>query len=123
LSLLDAPRQLWVDTAGMLLSDSVIDDFRPAQPPARIDELFQFDWLINPETKILYHRGNSNISFYCNGQSWELPNSDQVIAVIQALCEHRVLAASTLEACALQPALSKLLIELVNNGAIVRADQ
>ncbi|MCZ6798624.1 MAG: hypothetical protein O7D36_11845, partial [Gammaproteobacteria bacterium] len=68
-------------------------------------------------------RGNSSISFYCNGQSWELPNSDQVIAVIQALCEHRVLAASTLEACGLQPALSGLLVELVNNGAIVRADQ
>lgn len=123
LSLLDAPRQLWVDTAGKLLSDSVINDFSPEQPPARLDELFQFDWLINPETKMLYHRGNSSISFYCNGQSWELPNSDQVIAVIQALCEHRVLAASTLEACGLQPALSKLLIELVNNGAIVRADQ
>ena len=123
LSLLDAPRQLWVDTAGKLLSDSVINDFSPEQPPARFDELFQFDWLINPETKMLYHRGNSSISFYCNGQSWELPNSDQVIAVIQALCEHRVLAASTLEACGLQPALSKLLMELVNNGAIVRADQ
>jgi len=123
LSLLDAPRQLWVDTAGKLLSDSVINDFSPEQPPARLDELFQFDWLINPETKMLYHRGNSSISFYCNGQSWELPNSDQVIAVIQALCEHRVLAASTLEACGLQPALSKLLMELVNNGAIVRADQ
>ncbi|MCZ6668034.1 MAG: cupin domain-containing protein [Gammaproteobacteria bacterium] len=123
LSLLDAPRQLWVDTAGKLLSDSVINDFSPEQPPARLDELFQFDWLINPETKMLYHRGNSSISFYCNGQSWELPNSDQVITVIQALCEHRVLAASTLEACGSQPELSKLLIELVNNGAIVRADQ
>ncbi len=123
LSLLDAPRQLWVDTAGKLLSDSVIDNFSPEQPPARLDDLFQFDWVINPETRMLYHCGNSSISFYCNGQSWELPNSDQVIAVVQALCEHRVLAASTIEACRPLPALSRLLLELVNNGAIVQADQ
>ncbi len=122
LSLLDAPRQLWVDTAGKLLSDTVIDDFSPGQSPARFDELFQFDWVINPETKMLYHRAKSSISFYCNGQRWQLPNSDPVIAVVQALCEHRVLGAATIEACGSQQVLSRLLLDLVNNGAIVQVN-
>jgi 50S ribosomal protein L16 3-hydroxylase len=121
LSLLDAPRQLWVDTAGKLLSDTVMDDISPEQSTARLDELLPFDWIINPETKMLYHRGNSSISFYCNGQCWQLPNSDQVIAVVQALCEHRVLAASTIESCGSQQVLSRLLLDLVNNGAMVQA--
>jgi 50S ribosomal protein L16 3-hydroxylase len=120
-SLLDAPRQLWVDAIGKLLSDTVIDDTSSGQSPARLDDLLAFDWVINPETKMLYHRGDSSISFYCNGQSWQLPNSDPVIALVQALCEHRVPAASTLEAAGEQQLLSRLLLDLVNNGAIVQA--
>ena len=121
LSLLDAPRQLWIDSVGKLLSDTVIDDFSPGQSPARLDELLAFDWIINLDTKMLYHRGDSSISFYCNGQCWQLPNSDPVIAVVQALCEHRVLKAATIEACGSQQVLSRLLLDLVNNGAIVQA--
>jgi 50S ribosomal protein L16 3-hydroxylase len=119
-SLLDAPRQLWIDAVGKLLSDTVIDDTSPAQSPARLDELLAFDWVINPETKMLYHRGPSSVSFYCNGQCWQLPNSDLVIALVQALCEHRVLAASSIEAFGSQQALSQLLLDLVSNGAIVQ---
>jgi len=123
ISLLDQPRELWVDTAGKLLSDSVVTEADFEQPPARLDDLVESEWMINPDSKMLYHRTSSGIRFYCNGRCYELPNSKLVIDTVQKLCNRGSLAPSTIEACRNQDNLASLLLELINTAAIVQVDQ
>ena len=123
ISLLDQPRELWVDMAGKLLSDSVVTETGLEQPPARFEDLLEFEWMINPDSKMLYHRGSSGIRFYCNGQCYELPNSELVIDTVQKLCNRGSIASSTIEDCRNQASLTSLLLELINTAAIVRVDE
>ena len=123
ISLLDQPRELWVDTAGKLLSDSVVTEAGIEQPPARLEDLFESEWMINPDSKMLYHRGSSGIRFYCNGRCYELPNSELVIDTLQKLCNRGSIANSTIETCRNQSDLTSLLLELINTAAIVPVDE
>ena len=123
MSLLDQPRELWIDTAGKLLSDSIVTEDGFEQSPARLDDLIDSKWMVNPESKMLYHRESVGIRFYCNGQCYELPDSELVIDTVQELCNRGSLAASTIEACRNQESLGGLLLELINTAAIIRTDE
>ncbi|MFA9420024.1 MAG: cupin domain-containing protein [Gammaproteobacteria bacterium] len=123
ISLLDQPRELWVDMAGKLLSDSIVTEAGLELSPARLEDLNDSEWMINPDSKMLYHRGSSGIRFYCNGGCYELPNSELAIDTVQKLCNRGIIANSTIEACRNQAGLTSLLFELINTAAIVRVDE
>ena len=123
LSAMEQPEQLWVDSVGKLLSDSMIDGKDPDSPPAHPHGLFKNNWIINPDSRILYYRGDSDITFYCNGQRYKLPNSDLVIGFIQHLCELRFVSAASIVACRKQKPLIEMLYELEKTGALVLAEE
>jgi len=123
LSVMDQPEYLWVDSVGKLLSDSMVAGNHPDTPPARRNDIFKNNWLINPESRILYYRGDSDISFYCDGQCYKLPNSDLTIEFIQNLCEFRFLSRASIDACRTQKPLIEMLFELEKTGALVPAEE
>lgn len=124
LSIMQQPEHLWVDSVGKLLSDSVMDDGNnPDTPPARLDGLLKTNWTINPASKMLYYRGDSGITFYCNGRSYNLSNSDQIIGFIQSLCELRFLSAASIDACRMQKPLIEMLLELEKMGTLLPAEE
>ena len=90
---------------------------------ARQQGLFKNNWMTNPESRMLYHRGDSGLRFYCNGRAYKLPNSDPVIEVIQNLCESRYLSAESLDACREQKALIEMLFDLEKTGALILAEK
>lgn len=123
LSLMDQPESLWVDSVGKLLSDSMVGDDDPDSHPARPQSLFNNNWVVNPESRMLYYRSDSGIRFYCNGRSYKLPNSNPVIEAIQNLCELRFLSATSIDACRLQKPLIEMLSDLEKSGALVPAEE
>lgn len=123
LSIMDQPESLWVDSVGKLLSDSMVGDNDPDSHPARPHSLFNNNWAVNLESRMLYHRSDSGITFYCNGRSYKLPNSNPVIEAIQNLCEQRFLSAATIDACRQQKSLIEMLSDLVKAGALVLAEK
>jgi ribosomal protein L16 Arg81 hydroxylase len=124
LSIMEQPKHLWVDSVGKLLSDSMMESGNNADtPPARLDGLLKNNWTINPASKMLYYRGDSGITFYCNGRSYNLPNSDQIIGFIQSLCELRFLSAASVDACRMQKSLIEMLLELKNTGTLLPAEE
>jgi 50S ribosomal protein L16 3-hydroxylase len=117
LSVMDQPESLWIDSIGKLLSDSLVAG--NDHPPARPHSLFKHSWMINPESRVMYHRGDSGIRFYCNGRSYELPDSDPVIEFIQNLCELRYLSAARIDDCRSQKPLVEMLIDLEKTGTLL----
>jgi 50S ribosomal protein L16 3-hydroxylase len=123
LSLIDQPESRWVDSVGKLLSDSMVGEDDPDSRPARPQSLFNNNWVVNPESRMLYYRSDSDITFYCNGRSYKLPNSNPVIEAIQNLCELRFLSATSIDACRLQKPLIGMLSDLEKSGALVPAEE
>ena len=123
ISSLEQPRSFWVDTAGKLLSDSAVVGINPEQCPARFDDFFKSEWMINPDSRMLYHLSSDSLRYYCNGHCYELPRSDLAIDTLQKLCNRGNLAVSTLEACRGNESLTGLLLELANTATIVRIDE
>jgi 50S ribosomal protein L16 3-hydroxylase len=121
LSVMDQPESLWVDSIGKLLSDSLVagDDHPPAPP----HNLFEHSWMINPESRVMYHRSDSGIRFYCNGRSYELPDSELIIGFIQSLCELRYLSAECLDDCRGQKSLIEMLIDLEKTGTLLMCEE
>jgi 50S ribosomal protein L16 3-hydroxylase len=123
LSLMDQPESLWVDSVGKLLSDSMVGDDDPDGQPARPQSLFNNNWVVNPDSRMLYYRGDSDIRFYCNGRSYKLPNSNPVIEAIQNLCELRFLSATSIDVCRLQKPLIEMLSDLEKSGVLLPAEE
>jgi len=123
LSLMDQPESRWVDSVGKLLSDSMVGDDDIDSHPARPQGLFNNNWMVNPESRMLYYRSDSDITFYCNGRSYKLPNTNPVIEAIQNLCELRFLSATSIDACRLQKPLIGMLSDLEKSGALVPAEE
>ena len=121
LSVMEQPEALWIDSIGKLLSDSLVagDD----HPPARPHNLFKHSWMINPESRLMYHRADSGIRFYCNGRSYELPDSGPAIEFIQSLCELRYLSAECLDDCRSQKPLIEMLIDLEKTGTLLICEE
>jgi len=120
---MDQPEQLWIDSVGKLLSDSTVGGKDPDSPPAPSHSLFKNNWMLSPESRLLYYSSASGISLYCNGHSYQLPNSDPVIEFIQNLCESRILSAASIAACRMQKPLVDTLVELEKIGALVLAEK
>jgi len=121
-SLLEQPDDLWRDTAGKLLSDSVILGPEGKERPVGYEQIIKNRWVINPDSKMLYHRGDTVLMFYCNGRAFELPNTDEVIDAVQNLCENRLLTPQLIEACRGNEPLTTLVGELVAISAVIPAD-
>ena len=121
LAVMDQPESLWVDSIGKLLSDSLVAG--NDHPPAGSHSLFKHSWIINPESRVMYHRGDSGIRFYCNGRSYELPDSDPVIEFIQNLCELRYLSAACIDDCRSQKSLVEMLIDLEKTGTLLMCEE
>ena len=121
LAVMDQPESLWVDSIGKLLTDNLVAG--NDHPPARPHSLFKHSWMINPESRVMYHRGDSAIRFYCNGRSYELPGSDPVIEFIQNLCELRYLSAACIDDCRSQKPLLEMLIDLEKTGTLLMCEE
>ncbi len=121
LAVMDQPESLWVDSIGKLLTDNLVAG--NGHPPARPHSLFKHSWMINPESRVMYHRGDSAIRFYCNGRSYELPDSDPVIEFIQNLCELRYLSAACIDDCRSQKPLLEMLIDLEKTGTLLMCEE
>jgi len=121
LATMDQPEFLWVDSIGKLLTDSLVAG--NDHPPARPHSLFKHSWMINPESRVMYHRGDSAIRFYCNGRSYELPNSEPVIEFVQNLCESRYLSAVCIDDCRSQKPLLEMLIDLEKTGTLLMCEE
>ncbi len=121
LAVMDQPESLWVDSIGKLLTDNLVAG--NDHPPARPHSLFKHSWMINPESRVMYHRGDSAIRFYCNGRSYELPDSDPVIEFIQNLCELRYLSAACIDDCRSQKPLLEMLIDLEKTGTLLMCEE
>ena len=123
LSVLEQPEDMWIDSVGKLLSDSIAggsDADKPSSTGA--DELFNNSWMVNPESRMLYHRGDTDIAFYCNGQVYRLPHTDSTIDFIQNLCELRFVSADSIIDCKTQRPLIDMLCELEKTGALIPAE-
>jgi 50S ribosomal protein L16 3-hydroxylase len=123
LSVMDQPEYLWIDSVGKLLSDSMVGSNQPDTSPVHRKDIYKNNWMINPESRMLYFRGESEISFYCDGQGYKLPNSDSSIEFVQNLCEFRFLSNADINACRTQKALTDMLFELEKSGALVPAEE
>jgi len=123
LSVMDQPETLWIDSVGKLLSDSMVGDYDPDSLPARPCSLYNKNWVISSESRMLYHRSDSGISFYCNGQIYKLPNSDSVAGIIQNLCELRFISAASIDACRQHKPLIEMLSDLEKSAALVLAEE
>jgi 50S ribosomal protein L16 3-hydroxylase len=121
-SLLDQPDDLWVDATGRLLSDSIIDTASIEPRPARFEDIEKYAWMVNPDSKMLYHCGTDLIQFFCNGHSYPLPNSRLVLESLQSICDRGLLSESTIENCSKQEGLMRMLLELINTSAIIQVD-
>ena len=123
LSVMDQPEYLWLDSVGKLLSDSMVGGSQPDTPSVHRNDIFKNNWMINPESRMLYFLGDSGISFYCDGQCYKLPNSDSTIEFVQNLCEFRFLSSATIDTCRTQKPLIEMLFELEKTGVLVPAEE
>lgn len=118
-NLLDQPQTTWADSIGKLLSDTVVSESGESISFKNIDELLTHDWMINPDSKMLYHRDDSNIRFYCNGNLSLLSADNISEQVVQQLCGSIELNRELIQLCKSQLPLSELLINMANNAAII----
>lgn len=123
LSVLEQPEDMWIDSVGKLLSDSITGDNDPEKLSfTGADELFNNSWMVNPESRMLYHRGDTDIAFYCNGQVYRFPHTVSTIDFIQNLCELRFVSADSIIDCKTQRPLIDMLCELKKTGALIPAE-
>jgi 50S ribosomal protein L16 3-hydroxylase len=125
LSLIEKTDSLWVDSVGKLLSDSMVagNDGDPDKPPALPERLFDHDWIVNPESRMLYHRNDSVVTFYCDGRGYEMPNSESSIEVIKNLCEFRFISAAKIESCRANLPVIEMLQDLVKTGTLMLEEE
>jgi len=117
--LLDQPDSLWMDSIGKLLSDTVIDESGDALNFTNFEQLLSDEWMINPDSKILYHLDNASIRFYCNGQVTELTNTANRLKAVQQLCTDIELSVFLVKQCQQDPELNHLLLEMANRNALI----
>lgn len=118
-NLFDQPQSTWIDAVGKLLSDAAVSESAESINLKNIDELLALNWAVNPDSKMLYHKDDSNIRFYCNG-NLSLLFADKVSEqVVQQLCADTELSQDLVRLCTTKPLLSELLINMANNSAII----
>ena len=124
LSVIDQPESVWIDSVGKHLSDcSFVADDVDNPPSTLVTELFNSNWMVNSESKMLYHRSDTDIAFYCNGRSYLLPYSDSIIELIQNLCDLRFVSADTIKACRAHKPLIDMLFMLTTSGVLMPVEE
>ncbi len=118
--LLEQPTELWLDSVGKLLTDTVNTGFDGEVSPA---DLENNRWMIVPGSKMLYHQIDTEIRFYCNGQMTELENTDTLLDAVQQLCTNTEIAPALIEQCKQSDALLRLVQNMLLSGAIVRCEE
>ena len=118
-NLLDQPENLWIDSIGKLLSDAVVSDLSEATDFRRFDDLLDHQWMVNPDSKFLYHRDNETIRFFYNGQVSELTNTSASLSVIRQLCRCTELPVELLKQCRESLELESLLLDMANRTALL----
>jgi len=121
--LLEEPQSLWIDAIGKLLSDTVINSEGQSAGIDNIEQLQNHAWIINPDTRMLYHREGSEFRFYFNGQCTDISASDTTESFIQQICSVEELTFEMLEIAKSQPQLASLLIEMANANAIIAIEE
>lgn len=119
LSLTDQPASLWRDVVGKLLSDSPVVVQDQDGQSMSFDEIVNHRWVVNPDSKMLYYRDDTNVMFYCNGREFELPNSMEIVDCVHNLCEYRSLTDELFESCRTCEPLAQLVCALVTISAII----
>ena len=119
LGLLEQPQKHWLDTVGKLLSDSVVSESADPVIISNIAELKTHDWTINPDSKMLYHRQDSQIRFYYNGQVIELPYTDTRLDFVQKLCANTDICLDSNNKWQNDEALTQLFLAMINSEAIL----
>lgn len=120
--LLEQPDTLWQAAIGKLLSDGGMAERDEIEAPTEFKALRKTRWMKNVDSKMLYHLANDKLQFYCNGEMHELAANDANLGVIQQLCLQRYLPPALLDACASNPALEQLMINLATCSAILPVD-
>lgn len=118
-NLLDQPDSLWVDSIGKLLSDTVIGESDDALQFTSFEQFLGGEWMINPDSKVLYHGDNTTIRFYCNGQVTELPNTASRLKAVQQLCTGIELPDFLVKQCQQDSELNQLLLKMANHNALI----
>ncbi len=117
--LLDQPDSLWVDSIGKLLSDTVIDESDETSKFTNFEQLLGGEWMINPDSKILYHRDDTAIRFYCNGQVTELLNTTSRLKAVQQFSSCVELPMLLVKQCQQDSELNQLLLDMANRNALI----
>ncbi len=118
--MIENSKHLWGDAIGKMLSDSPIT---PVETPAlsvSIAELQTNSWIRHPETRMLYHQSDTQISLFCNGKVFRLPANEPIKGCVKQLCELREWPSELIEACLDFDSLKDLLIVLASENAIIQ---
>ncbi len=110
---------LWPDAVGKLLSDSAVVAEVDDDQPVFISDLLAADWLRHPETRLLFHQTADAIRVYYNGRAHALPQSPEVLACVQQLCQRHEWSQALVKRCIEVEPIAELLLELATNGAII----
>ncbi len=110
---------LWPDAVGKLLSDSAVVAEVDDDQPVFISDLLAADWLRHPETRLLFHQTADAIRIYYNGRAHALPQSPEVLACVQQLCQRHEWSQALIKRCIEVEPIAELLLELATNGAII----
>ncbi|MDJ0779888.1 MAG: cupin domain-containing protein [Gammaproteobacteria bacterium] len=122
LALAERSDALWPDAIGKMLSDSAVIGDPDAEQPVYVSDLQGGQWLRHPESRLLYHRADDAIRLYFNGRVLQLPHTDEILALVQRLCDERELAPDLVNACLRHDALETALLELAAHNAIIKSE-
>ncbi len=117
--LIDQPQDIWTNSIGMLLSDTVVSTSVKSSKITDLNGLLDFDWMVNPDSKLLYHQDDSSIRLYYNSNLSLLPNTETTLRFIQQLCSSIEIEAEFIEQFGKESTLLDLLILMANNQAII----
>ena len=110
---------LWQDAVGKMLSDSPVVQDESDDQPVYVSDLRACNWVRHPETRLLYHASEQNISIYYNGRVHNLAYQPETLELIQNLCANQEWSRDLINQCIAVEALEKLLLELAFNNAII----
>ncbi len=117
--LIDQPQDIWTNSIGRLLSDTVVSTSVKSSKITDLNGLLDFDWMVNPDSKLLYHQDDSSIRLYYNSNLSLLPNTETTLKFIQQLCSSIEIDAEFIEQFGKESTLLDLLILMANNQAII----
>ncbi len=118
--LLEQPAELWLDSIGKLLTDTVSTD---SDGEVGLADLENNRWMIIPGSKMLYHQSDTEIRFYHNGQATELPNTDTLLNIVQQLCTDTEIDPALIKQCKQDEALLQLIQNMVISGVMIALDE